>query len=100
MRCWHALDDAGRDGPAVCEGFVVAQVIVPGVQVADAGVGPGPATGGQAGGVGLGGDLFGGAGAVAGQDREDFDGDPVLGGGVAGFVQAPCGVPYVLSWGG
>ena len=36
-----ALDDAGRDGPAVREGLVVARVVVPGVQVAGAGVGSG-----------------------------------------------------------
>src|ERR1700691_3048389 len=67
-----SLDDAGRDGPAVCEGLVVAQVFVPGVQVAHAGVRAGSPTHGQAGGVGL-------------------------GGGVTGLVQAPRGFPDVLQ---
>src|SRR6202034_4283507 len=34
-----SLDDAGGDGPAVCEGLAVAEVLVPGAEVADAGVG-------------------------------------------------------------
>src|ERR1700733_4134523 len=53
-----SLDDAGGDGPAFCEGLVVAQVLVPGVQVAGAGVGSGSPARGQAGGAGLGGDLL------------------------------------------
>ena len=41
-----SLDDAGRNRPAFREGLVVAQVLVPGTQVADAGVGSGsPARG-------------------------------------------------------
>ena len=46
-----SLDDAGRDGPAFREGLVVAQVLVPGVQVADAGIRAGSPAGGQAGGT-------------------------------------------------
>ena len=48
-----SLDDAGGDGPAVREGLVVAQVFVPGVQVAHAGVRAGSPAAGQAGGAGL-----------------------------------------------
>ena len=36
-----SLDDAGGDGPAVCEGLVITEVLVPGAEVADAGVGAG-----------------------------------------------------------
>lgn len=90
-----SLDDAGRDGPAVGEGLVVAQVLVPGVQVAHAGVHAGSPAAGQAGGAGLSGDLLRGPVAVAGQYRECPGRDPVLGCGVAGLVQAPRGFPDV-----
>ncbi len=66
-------------------------------QVADACVGSGAPAAFQAGCVGFGGDLFGGPVAVAGQDGEGPGRDPVLGGGVTGLVEAPCGAPYVLQ---
>lgn len=89
----RAFDDPGCDWPALSEGLVVAEELLLVVQVADARVGPGPAAGAQAGGVGLGGDLGGGPGAVVGQHREGLDGDPVLGGGVAGVVEGPGRLP-------
>jgi hypothetical protein len=92
-----SLDDTGRDGPACGQGLVVAEVVVLGGQVADARVGAGPLVTGEGGGVGLGGDLGGGPGAVSGENREGLGRDPVLGGGVAGGVQAPCGFPDVLE---
>ena len=92
-----ALDYSGRDRPAGVQGLVVAQELALVPQVADARVGPGAPAAFQAGGVGLGGDLGGGPVAVAGQDREGLDRDPVLGGGVPGLVEAPRGAPYVLE---
>jgi hypothetical protein len=70
---------------------------VPGTEVADAGVGSGSPARGQAGGAGLGGDLFRGPGAAAGQHLERLGRDPVLGGGIAGVVQAPRGFPDVFQ---
>ena len=92
-----SFDDAGRDGPARGEGLIVAQVLVLAGQVADARIGAGPLGGGQPGGAGFGGDLGGGPGAVSGQDRECLDRDPVLGGGIGGGVQGPCGFPQVFE---
>ena len=92
-----ALDDSGRDRPAGVQGLVVAQELALVSQVADARVGPGAPAAFQAGGVGFGGDLGGGPVAVAGQDREGPGRDPVLGGGVPGLVEAPCGAPDVLQ---
>jgi hypothetical protein len=92
-----SFDDAGRDGPAGCQGLLVAQVLVLAGQVADARVGAGPLGGGQAGGVRLGTDLGSCPGAVPGQDRERLDRDPVLGCRIPGGVQAPCGLPYVFQ---
>jgi hypothetical protein len=92
-----ALDDSRRDRPAGVEGLVVAEELPLAAQVADAGGGPVPLASGQAGSVCLRGDLGGGPLAVAGQDREGLDRDPVLGGGVPGIVQAPRGAPNVLS---
>ena len=92
-----ALDDPGRDRPAGREGLVVTQVLAFVSQVADASVGAVPPAAGQAGGVGFGGDRGGGPVAVAGQDREGPGRDPVLGGGIAGLVEAPRGAPYVLE---
>ena len=88
-----SLDYPGRDGPARGQGLVVAQELVLAGQVADAGVRAVPLAGGQAGGVRFGGDVRGYPGAVSGQDRERFDRDPVLGCGVPGGVQGPCGLP-------
>lgn len=92
-----ALDDARRDRPAGVEGLAVAEELALASQVADAGVGPGASAAFQAGGVGFGGDLGGGPAAVAGQDREGLDCDPVFGGGVPGLVEAPRSAPYVLK---
>ena len=92
-----SFDHAGRDGPARGQGLVVAQVLVLGGQVADAGVGAGPLGGGEAGGVRLGGDLSGGPGAVPGQHRERLDRYPVLGCGIAGGMQAPRRLPDVFQ---
>ena len=95
----RALDDPGRDRPARFQGLVVVQAVVLAGQVADARVGAVPLGCGEPGGLGLGGDLCGGPVAVAGQDREGLDRDPVLGGGIPGGVQAPRGTPYVLERG-
>ena len=84
-------------GQPCVEGLVVAQELALVSQVADARVGAGAPAAFQAGGVGLGGDLGGGPVAVAGQDREGLDRDPVLGGGVPGVVEAPGGAPDVLK---
>jgi hypothetical protein len=92
-----ALDDPGGDGPSLREGLVVAEAAEPGGEVAGAGVGSGAPGPGEAGGVGLGGDVAGDAVAVAGEDGECLDGDPVLGGGIAGLVQAPGSLPGVLE---
>jgi len=92
-----ALDDAGRDRPAGFQGLVVVQELALVSQVADARVRPGAPAAFQPGGVGLGGDLGGGPLAVAGQDGEGLDRDPVLGGGIPCGVQAPRGAPYVLQ---
>jgi hypothetical protein len=62
--------------------------------VADARVGAGALAVFQPGGTGFGGD-GGGPVAVAGQDREGLLGDPVLGGGIVGLVEAPGGAPEV-----
>ena len=88
----------GGDGPARGQGLVVAQELLFAGQVADAGVRAVSLSGGQAGGVRFGGDLGGGPGAVSGQDRERFDRYPVLGGGVGGGVQGPCGLPQVYQY--
>jgi hypothetical protein len=90
-----ALDDSRRDRPAGVEGLAVAQELALVSQVADAGVGPGAPAAFQPGGFGD--DLGGGPVAVAGQDGEGLDRDPVLGGGIPGIVEAPCGAPYVLE---
>jgi hypothetical protein len=82
-----SLDDPGGNGPARGQGLVVAQELLLAGQVADAGVRAVPLAGGEPGGVGFGGDLSGGPGAVPGQDRERFDRDPVLGGRVGWGVQ-------------
>ena len=82
-----SFDDPGGDGPARGQRLVVAQELVLAGEIADAGVGAGPLGGGQACGLGFRGDLGGGPGAVAGQDRECLDRDPVLGCGVAWRVQ-------------
>ena len=92
-----ALDDPGGDGPALREGLVVAEAVEPGGEVAGTCVGSGALGPGEAGGVGLGGDVAGDAVAVAGEDGEGLGGDPVLGGGIAGRVQAPGGLPGVLE---
>jgi hypothetical protein len=88
-----SFDDAGGDGPARGQRLVVAQELVLAGEIADAGVGAGPLGGGQACGLGFGGDLGGGPCAVAGQDRERLGRDPVLGCGVAWRVQGPRGFP-------
>ena len=92
-----SLDDAGRDRPAGVEGLVVAQELALVPQVADARVGAGAPAAFQSGGIGFGGDLGGGPVAVAGQDREGLDRDPVLGGGVPGLVEAPGGAPEIFK---
>lgn len=84
-----ALDDTGRARPAGLQGLVIAEELALVPQVADARISAGPVGAGEAGGVGLGGDR-GGPVAAAGQDRESPGRDPVLGGGVPGFVEAPC----------
>jgi hypothetical protein len=92
-----ALDDPGRDRPVGREGLAVAQEVVLVAQVADACVGPGAPTSFQSGRVGFGGDLLRGPGAVAGQHGEGPGRDPVLGGGVPGRVEAPCGAPQIFK---
>jgi hypothetical protein len=92
-----SFDDPGGDGPARGQGLVVAQELLLAGQVADAGIRAVALAGGKDGGVGFGGDLGGGPGAVAGQYRERFDRYPVLGGRITGGVQGPCGLPQVLE---
>lgn len=84
-----ALDDTGRARPAGLQGLVIAEELALVPQVADARVGAGAAAAVQSGRVGFGGDR-GGPVAAAGQDRESPGRDSVLGGGVSGFVEAPC----------
>jgi hypothetical protein len=81
------FDDPGGDGPACCQGLVVAEEFVLAGEVMR--VRAVPLAGGQSGGVGFGGDVGGYLAAVAGQDRERFDRYPVLGCGIRGGVQAP-----------
>ena len=92
-----SLDDPGRDRPARGQGPVVAQELALVSQVADARVGAGAVAAFQSGGVGFGGDPGGGPVAVAGQHHEGLHGDPVLGGGIPGLVEAPGSAPYVLK---
>ena len=94
MRWRHApsITPVAIGQPGV-QGLVVTQELVLVPQVADARVGPGAPACVQAGGVGFGGDLGGGPVAVAGEDREGLDRDPVLGGGIPGGVQAPRRAP-------
>jgi hypothetical protein len=88
-----SLDDAGRDRPARFKGLVVAEEVLLAAQVSHACVRAGSLASRQAGGGGLGGDRGGGPAAAAGQHRERLDRDPVLGGGIAGRVKAPCRFP-------
>jgi hypothetical protein len=92
-----ALDYSRRDRPAGVQGLAIAQEFALACQVADARVGTGAPAAFQAGRVGFGGDLGGGPVAVASQDRERPGRDPVLGNGIPGLVEAPCGAPYVLQ---
>src|SRR5580658_4642723 len=88
-----ALDYSRRDRPAGLQGLAVTQELALVSQVADAGVGAAAPACVQPGGVGFGGDRGGGPVAVAGQDGQGLDRDPVLGGGIPGGVQAPRSVP-------
>ena len=99
MRWRHApsMTPVAIGQPAV-HGLVVAQVLALAVQVSRAHASApwrwlpsSPAA------VGFGGDLGGGPVAVAGQDHEGLDRNPVLCGGIAGLVEAPPGAPYVLQ---
>ena len=88
MLCRHLTGD---------HGLVVAQVLALAVQVSHARVGAVALAAFESGRVGFGGDLGGGPVAVAGQDPEGLDRDPLLCGGIAGLVEAPPGAPYVLQ---
>jgi hypothetical protein len=92
-----SLDHPGGDGPARREGLVIAQELVLAGQVAHAGVRAVPLAGGEAGGVRLGGDIRGRAGAVPGQYRECLDRHPVLGCVISGGMQAPRRLPDVFE---
>ena len=93
-----SFDDPSRDRPACCQCPVVGEVVLFGGQVVHARVRAVALAAGQAGCADLGGDVLRDAGAVAGQYRECLDRDPVLGGGIAGRVQAPCGLPQIFKY--
>jgi hypothetical protein len=94
-----AFDDAGGDGPAGGQGAGVVQVGGLGGQV---GQGPGDDLVVLAAGPGRvrgskGPDPADDLGDLAVQDVQALGGDPVLGGRVAGGVEAPGGLPQVFQ---
>lgn len=81
----------------MCQSFVVAEVFEVAAKIADRSISAAARLGQEPGGVGSGRDGIGGLVGVSGEDLQDAGGDPVLGGGVAGDVEAPCCGPDVFD---